>query len=104
MSNELLQLIGVLGSAIIGAISALGVQFAKSMVEKHKHDKEMALHEQEQQYTLKDVQKRLDRVEAKLDEHNHYAARFSEIEKSIIRIDERQATILQQAKLITNGE
>lgn len=103
MEQHLYTLLGALGSALLGAIGAIIVQVVKSHVDTKALEKEEALHEQEQQYTLKDIQKRLDRVEKKIDEHNHYASRFAEIEKSIIRIDERQATILQQAKLINGG-
>jgi hypothetical protein len=40
------------------------------------------------------IDSRLKTIEKKLDEHNHYAQKFGEIEKSIVRID----TILSSNK------
>lgn len=98
MDSSFIGVLGTLGSAFLGAISAIIVQAIKNAHDKREADKADALHEQEQHFTLQDIRRRLDSVEKKLDEHNHYASRFSEIEKSIIRIDERQASILQQVK------
>ena len=41
------------------------------------------------------VDDKLQSIDKKLDEHNHYAQKFNEIEKSIVRID---TTLIQIAK------
>ena len=41
---------------------------------------------------------RLDRLEKKVDEHNGYAKRFGEIEKSIVRIETKLGDITNEKK------
>ena len=60
---------------MITAIGALVVGLASILSAVLLNRKTMAL-----------VQYRLEMVEKKLDQHNHYAARFEEIEKNIIEI------------------
>lgn len=69
----------IIVALITGAFSVLGTwSITKQKTKKDTIDN--ALREQRQMI-------RLDRLEQKVDEHNGYAKRFGEIEKSIVRIE-----------------
>lgn len=44
------------------------------------------------------IDEKLESIEEKLDEHNHYAEKFGEIEKSIVRIDTMLHSHINQKK------
>lgn len=75
MNEIIVALIGasaVVASALLGYFTAL----KRNAVEE-------ARREQEQQDNFKQIFKRFDAVDKRLDEHNHYAEKFSEVAKTM---------------------
>ena len=71
MEQVIIAIIGasaVIASALIGYYSAV----KKNAVNE-------ARREQEQQDNFKEIFKRFDKVDKRLDEHNHYAEKFAEV-------------------------
>lgn len=101
------QLIGVVVSALLGAIGVLGVQFLKNAASKREHDLDTALHEQQQEDKLSIIAANQEEIKKKLDIHNGYAERFVEIEKAMIRVDGRldsiETHVVDMEKRITQG-
>lgn len=102
------QLIGGLITAAFGAIGVLGVQFLKNVASKRKHNIDVALHEQEQENAIKAILENQNEIKEKLDIHNGYAERFVEIEKAIIRVDDRlgfiETHVSDLEKRVTKGD
>lgn len=93
-THELFNLIGVLGSAIIGAAAAIVVGLLQSRREKAEREKAEALREQRQEIKLKEI-------EAKLDEHNGYAQKFAESHDAIIGLQTDMKWLKEE---ISNGK
>lgn len=74
--------------ASITAVTTLIGNWLLSRKYQHQDDIKRAKREQF-------IDSKLESIEKKLDEHNHYAQRFNEIEKSIVRID---TTLVQVIK------
>lgn len=74
-----MQIESLLVAAITGAFSVIGTWLITRQNSK-QNTIDNALREQRQML-------RLDSLEKKVDEHNGYAKRFGEIEKSVIRIE-----------------
>lgn len=66
--------------AIITGITTIGGSYLVNRKDINKEKIERAKREE-------NIDNRLKIIEKKLDEHNHYAQKFGEIEKSIVRID-----------------
>ena len=76
MSNDIIvALIGFAG-IVVGAIIGYFTSVKKNAVIEAKR-------EQEQIDNFKQIFKRFDSVDKRLDEHNHYAEKFSDISKSM---------------------
>lgn len=76
MSNDIIvALIGFAG-IVVGAIIGYFTSVKKNAVIEAKR-------EQEQSDNFKEIFKRFDYVNKRLDEHNHYAEKFSDIAKSM---------------------
>ena len=73
--------------AIITGITTISGSYLVNRKDINKEKIERAKREE-------NIDSRLKIIEKKLDEHNHYAQKFGEIEKSIVRID----TILSSNK------
>lgn len=73
--------------AIITGITTISGSYLVNRKDINKEKIERAKREE-------NIDHRLKTIEKKLDEHNHYAQKFGEIEKSIVRID----TILSSNK------
>ena len=80
----------IIVSLISGILAVIGT-VASNIILISKKSKQDAIKDAEREVRQA---MRLDSIEKKLDEHNHYAQRFDEIEKSIVRID----TILSSNK------
>lgn len=101
------QLLGVIISAALGAVGVLGVQFLKNIASKREHDLDTAMHEQQQEAKLNLIAANQEEIKKKLDIHNGYAERFVEIEKAMIRVDDRldsiETHVTDIEKRITKG-
>ena len=75
--------------AIITGITTIIGSYLMNRREVHKDNIKRAKREQFIDSQLKSIEK-------KLDEHNHYAQRFNEIEKSIVRIDTTLLSIVKK--------
>lgn len=77
MNTEIVvALIGFSG-VTIGSIIGYFTSVKKNAVLEAKR-------EQEQQDNFKEIFKRFDKVDKRLDEHNHYAERFNDVAKSMV--------------------
>ena len=77
MSNEIIvSLIGFAG-IVVGSIIGYFTSVKKNAVMEAKR-------EQEQADSFKEIFKRFDKVDKRLDEHNHYAEKFNDIAKSMV--------------------
>ncbi len=77
MSNEIIvALIGFAG-IVVGSIIGYFTSVKKNAVMEAKR-------EQEQADSFKEIFKRFDKVDKRLDEHNHYAEKFNDIAKSMV--------------------
>lgn len=77
MSNEIIvSLIGFAG-IVVGSIIGYFTSVKKNAVTEAKR-------EQEQADSFKEIFKRFDKVDKRLDEHNHYAEKFNDIAKSMV--------------------
>ena len=77
MNTEIIvSLIGFAG-IVIGSIIGYFTSVKKNAVIEAKR-------EQEQQDSFKEIFKRFDKVDKRLDEHNHYAERFNDVAKSMV--------------------
>lgn len=77
MNTEIIvSLIGFAG-IVIGSIIGYFTSVKKNAVIEAKR-------EQEQQDSFKEIFKRFDKVDKRLDEHNHYAEKFNDIAKSMV--------------------
>lgn len=66
--------------AIITAVSTIAGSWLVNRKEFHKDEIKRAKRDQF-------IDSNLELIQKKLDEHNHYAEKFGEIEKAIVRID-----------------
>lgn len=89
--KALINLVGVLGSALIGAIGAIIVSYFQRKRDNAERAKEDALREQRQEI-------RLQEIEAKLDEHNGYALKFTETHDSIVELSTDVKWIKEELK------
>lgn len=80
-------------TAVLGALGVIAVQWLKNRASKSEHNIDVALHEQDQEYTHKMIFTRLDAIEHKLDIHNGYAEKFGDITKDIAIIKTELANI-----------
>ena len=77
MNTEIIvSLIGFAG-IVVGAIIGYFTSVKKNAVLEAKR-------EQEQADNFKEIFKRFDNVDKRLDEHNHYAERFNDVAKSMV--------------------
>ena len=77
MNTEIIvSLIGFAG-IVVGAIIGYFTSVKKNAVLEAKR-------EQEQADNFKEIFKRFDKVDKRLDEHNHYAERFNDVAKSMV--------------------
>lgn len=76
---------------IIALITAITTILGNWMVNKRAINEDNIKRAKREQL----MDSKMDLIEKKLDEHNHYAQKFAEIEKSIVRID---TTLVQIAK------
>lgn len=73
-------------TAIIGGcVTLIGYNIKSSRKSKADAVKE-AIREQEQKDQFDTIGRRLDNIEKKLDEHNHYAEKFGTVEVSLVSI------------------
>ena len=75
-SQIIVSLIGFAG-IVVGAIIGYFTSVKKNAVIDAKR-------EQEQADNFKEIFKRFDKVDKRLDEHNHYAERFNDVAKTMI--------------------
>lgn len=80
MSDEVL--IAII-AALVPAAASVVVQLIVNSSRKKEAESAYAVHEQKQQDAIEAVNKELAEVKKKLDTHNHYAEKFSDIEKNI---------------------
>ena len=76
-------------AVLVGIISVVGsiiVQLIVSHSKNRETDAKMAAHEQEQKDRLDNIDEKIGKLEKKIDIHNGYAERFSEIGKDIASI------------------
>ena len=72
----------ILISIITGLFSTIGAIIGVfGLLKKKAHDDEVKAVERETRQGM-----RLDTIEKKLDEHNHYAKKFEDVEKTIVEI------------------
>lgn len=77
MDTEIIvSLIGFAG-IVVGAIIGYFTSVKKNAVIEAKR-------EQEQADNFKEIFKRFDKVDKRLDEHNHYAEKFNDVAKSMV--------------------
>ena len=89
--KALINLAGVLGSAFIGAVGAVVVNCYQRKQESAERLRQEALREQRQEI-------RLQEIEAKLDEHNGYAQKFTETHDSIVELSTDVKWIKEELK------
>ena len=70
---------------ITGCVTLIGYSIKSSRKSKADAIKE-ATREQEQKDQFDTIGRRLDNIEKKLDEHNHYAEKFGTVEVSLVSI------------------
>lgn len=75
----------VIVAIITGCVTLIGYSIKSSKKSKSDAVKE-AIREQEQKDRFDAFDRRLDTIDKKLDEHNHYAEKFGEIKISIASI------------------
>lgn len=86
-----INIIGVIGSALIGAIGAIVVGYFQHKKEKYERQEAEALREQRQEIKFQEI-------EAKLEEHNNYAQKFAESHDAIIGLQTDVRWIKEELK------
>lgn len=77
MNTEIIVSIIGFAGIVVGAIIGYFTSVKKNAVLEAKR-------EQEQADNFKEIFKRFDKVDKRLDEHNHYAERFNDVAKSMV--------------------
>ena len=77
---------------IISIITAISTIAGSWLINRKEHHKDAINRAKREQF----VDSNITLIQKKLDEHNHYAQRFSEIEKSIVRIDTTLLSIVKE--------
>lgn len=96
MSEEVLvALIGLAGVVIGALFGYLGNSRKQAVIN--------AQHEQKQQDQFAAINEWMARVDKKLDEHNRYAEKFAEANKSMAIIAERQSSIQRDIEHLKKG-
>lgn len=80
--------------ALIGLTGTVIGLIVNNISKSKKLAIEEAIREQNQTNLFNSIMKEMKEIKLRLDKHNHYAQKFGEIEKSIVRID----TILSSNK------
>lgn len=84
--------------ATIGLVGTIAGAFATVKATARKRDVEEAAREQAQKDQLDNLNKALDSIKKRLDEHNHYAEKFAENSKNVAVMNERLLGVLKQTE------